>query len=282
MGLQVTGQVQEQALEWMLLNCYDKEDPTKAILLNLRCNRTYTQQQETFIVGHVWLRQRASEQYLSPISRLSLMNVDQAVRSTTQQELFIATSRASSGRDDSMQNHVNVWLQITGQRHVDVPLFNTSEPKMNGNTDSYTWTLERKKKKNDDDFSIPGAASLAISLIYPTKTGQGEKLVNLRLDVSHDHAFICLEAPEKGHRLQNKVKIFLDRTSVQSSFEQRGQLNLLPGVAIIASIQREFLHGQQWHILKVSAERVPVHFRPLKALWHSLKGTSCGSASGVD
>ena len=281
MGLQVTGQVQEQALEWMLLNVYDKEDPTKAILLNLRCNRAYTQQQKTFIVGHVWLRQRASEQYLSPISRLSLMNVDQAVRLTTQQELFIATSRASSGQDDTMQNDVNVWLQIIGQGHVDVPLFNTSEPKMNGNTDSYTWTLERKKKKNDES-SIPGAASLAISLIYPAKTGPGDKLVNLRLDVSHDHAFICLEAPEKGHRLQNKVNIFLDRASVQSSFEQRSQLNLMPGVAIIASIQRECLHGQHWHILKVSAERVPVHFRPLKALWQSIRGTSCGSTFGVD
>lgn len=36
-GLHVTAQIENMGREWMLLNCYDQEDPTKAILLNLRC-----------------------------------------------------------------------------------------------------------------------------------------------------------------------------------------------------------------------------------------------------
>ena len=259
----------------MLLNCYDKEDPTKAMLLNLRCSRTYTQQDQHVTVGHVWLRQRALDQSLSPISRLSLMNVDQAVRLTTQEELFIATSRASSGRDDSMQSHVNVWLQIIGQREFEgLLLYNDSQPTLNSNTDSYTWTLERR-----DELPTPRPATLDVSLAHSRKAHPGERPVNLHLDISHDHAFICLATPEKGRQLQTKVKIFLDKAPIQGNFEQRCQLKLSPGISVVASVQREFLNGQQWHILKVSTEPVAVHFRPLKDLWHSLKGTSCGAAS---
>lgn len=35
-GLQITAQIDPVQMKWMLLNCYDREDPTKAILLNLR------------------------------------------------------------------------------------------------------------------------------------------------------------------------------------------------------------------------------------------------------
>lgn len=278
MGLQITAKVHQQGMKWILLNCYDKEDPTKAILLNLRCTHTHTQQQKPITVGHVWLRQRALDQSLSSISRLSLMNVDRAVRLTKEDELYIATSRASSGQDDSMQDHVNVWLQITGQRDFEgLLLFNMSEPKRNTNTDSYTWTLERK-----EELPTPRPATLEMTFVCSRKTNSGEKHVKLHLDVSHDHAFISLEAQEKGRRLQNKVKIFLDGPQVQSGIEQRCQLRLLPAIAIIASIQRESLNGQQWHILKVLAEQTTVHFRPLKTLWHSLKGTNCGSSSSID
>ena len=35
-GLHITAHVHSAGMKWMLLNCYDREDPTKAILLNLR------------------------------------------------------------------------------------------------------------------------------------------------------------------------------------------------------------------------------------------------------
>jgi hypothetical protein len=201
------------------------------------------------------------------------MNVDQAVKLTRQKDLFIATSRASSGRDGPVQNHRNVWLQATNvSRHCSL-MFNTSEPRINSNTDSYTWTLG-----NDDKLPTPRPASLAISMVYSilSHSGSDEKLINFRLDLSDDHAFLQLSAPEMGRRIQNTVKIFLDRPS---NLQQRVHLKLFPGINISASIHRDYFNGQEWHIVKMTAEHINVRFRPLKALWRSLKGTNCGAAS---
>ena len=201
------------------------------------------------------------------------MNVDQAVKLTGQKELFIATSRASSGRDGPVQNHKNVWLQATSvSRHCTL-LFNTSEPSMNDNTESFTWTLG-----NDDPLPNPRPASLTVSMAYSILSNlqSHEKLINFRLDLSDDHAFLQLSAPEMGRRIETTVKIFLDRPS---NLQQRVQLKLFPGINISASIHRDYFNGQEWHIVKMAAEHTKVHFRPLKAFWRSLKGTNCGTAS---
>lgn len=232
-----------------------------------------TQQQQHVTVGHVWLRQRSLDEPLSPISRLSLMNVDEAVKLAQRKELYIATSRASSGRDGPVQNHRNVWLQATNVSRHCALIFNTSEPRINSNTDSYTWTL-----RNEDGLPTPRPASLAVSMVYSTLSysQSDEKLINFRLDLSDDHAFLQLSAPEMGRRIQSTVKIFLDRPS---NLQQRVHLKLFPGISISASIHRDYFNGQEWHIVKMAAEHTDVRFRPLKAFWRSLKGTNCGAAS---
>ena len=272
-GLHVTAQIEHPSMEWMLLNCYDQEDPTKAILLNLHADQAYTQQEQQVTVGHVWLRPRVFDEPLSPVSRLSSMTVDQAVKLTKKTELFIATSRASSGRDDPVQNHKKVWLQATSVGHHCSLMFNASEPRMNDNTDSYTWTLG-----NDDALPNPRPARLQISMVYSelSYSEADEKIINFSLDLSDEHAFLHLSAPEMGRQVKNTVKIFLDRPS---DLQQRVQLKLFPGINISASIHREYFNGHEWHIIKMAAVYTHIHFRPLKAFWRSLKGTNCSNTS---
>lgn len=201
------------------------------------------------------------------------MNVDQAVKLAGEKELYIATSRASSGRDGPVQNHKNVWLQATTVSRECSLLFNASEPRINSNPESYTWTLG-----TDDPLPNPRPASLEISMVYSTlsRSELNEKLINFRLDLSDDHAFLQLSAPEMGRRIQNTVKIFLDRPS---DLKQRVHLKLFPGITISASIHRDYFNGQEWHIVKMKAEHTNVRFRPLKAFWRSIKGTNCGTGS---
>ena len=243
-----------------------------------RCELTETQQQKNVTVGHVWLRQRSPQQPLSLISRLSLMNADEALRLTTQTEIYIANSQDLSGRDGSPKDQYNVWLQLPqhGRYYCQNFLyFNTSEPKSNENTDNLTWTLE-----SHHHSPTPQPATLTLSMVYSTKRNSDtdDTPITIRIEFFEIHAIVYVQAREKARQIKATVRILF---TANTDWVQLAYLKRL-GIEVTAAIKREYLNGQQWHIVKISAEHGAVQSRSLRSLWHALKIANCGSASTND
>ena len=143
MGLNITtptirGKDSSDKSAQIILNCYNKKDATKAILLNLRLDQTYARQQEQVTFGHVWLRERSGGQGMTPFSRLSYMDVDQALEKEERQELYIARSKSLNEDDDLNQKYHDVWLQIKGYVGVGNLDFESSNPIPSSQTNNLT------------------------------------------------------------------------------------------------------------------------------------------------
>ena len=270
MGLHITASVASDSLDWMILNCYDIEDPTKAILLNLRCESAYGQGEKAVYIGHVWLQKRSSDMRLSPVSRLSLMDVDQAIKQTQKRELLIAKSWALKGLENITGDQCNIWLQILQPEGHDALEFEASEPKVNGQTTNLTWTLDRDCSPIS---AIPSA--LVISLCHPSG-----RRVGLRLAILDAHGYLglrCDSSSDEDDKLQIAPKLW-DRNKVALPFERHIQIG--PGLAVAASLHRENLNGQEMYIVKVWTIESRVPYRRLKAIWHYLTGANRRRAHG--
>lgn len=195
------------------------------------------------------------------------MNADQALKLTVQKEIFISRS-APTARDDSEEHFLNVWLQVPEKSSL---VFDTSEPSTNSSTGSLTWKLER----NGAELT-PRPTSLAFSMFYSTGGRQAsqDRLIYVRVDFSGEHVRIQMQAPEMGRQLRDTVQT--NNAVAPGAWGIRAQLKLFPGITVSTAISRNYLNDQQWYILRVSADERPVEARPLKSLWHSLKGLSCG------
>ena len=270
MGLHITAPVPSGNLDWIVLNCYDKDDPTKAILLNLRCDDAYIQQEHHVIVGHVWLRERSVAEPLSPLSRLSLMDVDQAMRPGKQRELFIAKAWALNGEADPTQRHCNLWLQLQNSNGHCALKFESSEPKPDGHTSSLTWKLEQNSVQG-----APYPSILAVSLSLASG-----KAMKLRLAVLDNMG--VLELVDESHNNSGKKTRIANKTwsSWNASLPLESRIEVGPHLIVIASLRREHLNGQMMYIAKVWPVELPIHHRGLKAAWRFLTCAKEENASG--
>jgi hypothetical protein len=224
----------------------------------------------------VWLRQRSPQQPLSHISRLSLMNADEALRLTGQREIYIANSRGLSGR--ATKEQYNVWLQLprlTLCQRQNALYLNASEPKSNGNTDNLTWTLECR-----EDSPTPQPATLTLLMVCPTKSNSDadDTLITTRLEFFEKYVMVYLQAQEEACQIKATARI---PSTLYSTRVQLANLKRV-GLHVTAVIEREYLNGQQWHIVKLFGERDAAQSGSLRSFWHALKAGNCGSASAND
>ena len=206
------------------------------------------------------------------------MNADEALKLTTEREIYIANSQNLSDRDDTSKDRYNVWLQLPqlGRNYRQSFLyFNTSQPKCNANTDSLTWTLE-----SHHNSPTPQPATLTLSMVYTTKSNShaDDTPVTMRFEFFEMYAMVYVQAQEKARQTKATVRI---NFTLDSDWVLLANLKRL-GIEVTAAIKREFFNGQQWHIVKISAENGAVQSRSLRSLWHVLRFADCASASAND
>ncbi|KAK3050071.1 hypothetical protein LTR09_008726 [Extremus antarcticus] len=272
LGLYITSFVPELEEHGIILNCHYKDDPTKAILLNIRPISELTIRSEESqgqlppeTIAHVFLRERSANNHV--LSRLTLLDVDQAHLRAKPHTFYISRSFASQADEDLP---CKVWLQLLDEcddtlATMQPPLvsrldfveppptlsFQSSEPPPDSHTSSTTWTLESDSTRRlpcqrltmylYHSGSEHGALELHLGLV-------GNRTVLGLVAVNHDFGAGRVEAEvslKPGGPLFGSTKL-------------KNQLIVKPGLALRASLQRQHYNGQVMYVIKVCSVRVKV------------------------
>lgn len=292
LGLYITSDVPDHGEESIILNCHFSDDPTKAILLNIRHHETLTIRREEAqgllppeTVAHVFLRGRSTETRVR--SRLSLMDVDQARLNAKPQTFYI--SRYFAPPEDGPKP-CKVWLQFLDEcdetlkemqpavaSKVDFVTpppklhFESSSPPIDSTPSNLTWTFSEE----EDGTSSPSQIVMA-RLGY---TGTAEGAVELGFQLSIKRAFLSLSIPRLERGGEQPVSL---ADGAKRGITKPIQTQILPepGHAIRASLQRQRFNGQDIYVIKVCSVRTRVPRWRLKRGWDWRRKTSLKTESG--
>lgn len=292
LGLYITSDVPEHSEETIILNCHYKDDPTKAILLNIRHQETLRIRSEEAqgglppeTIAHVFLRERSTDSRIR--SRLSLMDVDQARLNAKPQTFYI--SRFFAPPDEEGPKNCQVWLQFLdepdeGLRDM-LPVvvskldfvaptprlrFESSNPPSDRNASNMTWTIE------EDESATPSVKTVNATLRYD---GTEHGTVELVFQLSNKRASICLTAFSSESQSDN-TRSLVDTAKRGATKPVQTQVIPSTGFAVRASLRRLRFNGQDMYMIKVCSVRVKVPRWRLKRSWDWRRKMGLGGSSG--
>ena len=289
LGLYITSDVPDHSEDSIILNCHYQNDPTRAILLNIKHQETLRIRSEEAqghlppeTIAHVFLRERSPHNLV--MSRLSLMDVDQAYVNATPQTFYI--SRSLTSRNEEEQP-CKVWLQLLNEcegslRDMPPPPvskldfvepapslhFRAADPQPDDHTTNITWTLV-----DDVTTSLPEQSIIA-KLQYAT-----EGSVAIHMKLSNKRAFLGLTSPNPerpGEQFESVVAG--GKRDAKKALET--QLFVEPGLAVRAALQREQYHGQDMYVIKVCTVRTKIPRWRLKRSWMWRRRNGYGGNAG--
>jgi hypothetical protein len=279
-GLYITSSVPEGMEDCIILNCHYKDDPTKAILLNIRREKVLNIRSEEAqgqlppeTIAHIFLRERSADNRL--LSRLTLLDVDQAHSNTKPHTFYISRNFAYEG--DAKQP-CKVWLQLLDTpegslKDMQPPLvshldfippppklnFQTSYPPPDNHTTNVTWTLDTDLTTHLQHQRI---------MMYLRHSGSANGPVELHLCLTKDRAFLAIvvsDDEDPKNRLESMVSCSKNKFAMMKPLDN--QLFIEPGLAVRAALLRQHFNGQDMYVVKVCSVRTKVKRWGFKKTW---------------